>query len=143
MVATSGERGAGCGLRAALLLSGLFSGFLAGRVGLPLFADVSICAVIESWVCFETSPASRLVSSADKARAESMGGVGGLFVAGTFVAELLIAVLLAAELFVAGFAANVVTSSLTPLILPLVKASAKFMRFKSADELTQVSAFME
>ena len=34
-------------------------------------------------------------------------------------------------------------STFTPLILPPVSASAKFMRPSSADELTQVSAFME
>src|SRR5579863_5411438 len=75
------------------------------------------CATIESCVCFETSEASSLASIVVSAAAGSGGGGGP--------------------------PASCTASTVTPRTFPPVSASAKFIRVSSADELTQVSAFME
>ena len=77
-------------------------------------------AAIESFVCFETSPSSKLFSKADNISAEFRGGEAGAVVP-----------------------ANGAISTFVPLILPFASAKAKFMRVSSEEELTQVSVFME
>ena len=71
----------------------------------------------ESCVCFETSAASSFASMVESARAASAAGRS------------------AVQLRRVDFYAR--------LTLPPVDASAKFIRFSNADELTQVSAFIE
>ena len=77
----------------------------------------AICATMESWVCLLTSAASSFASMVESVAVGSGGGV----------------------LPPASWAASI----FTPRTLPPVSASAKFMRFSRADELTHVSAFME
>src|ERR1051326_93572 len=85
--------------------------------GAPFFGGELSCATIESWVCLETSAANSFASIVERIAFESAGG--------------------------GEFPANCAASTFTPRTLPEVNASAKFMRFSSADEFTQVSAFME
>ena len=87
--------------------------------GVPgaLFCDSLICASIDSCVCFDRSPASKEPAIAVSVCVVSDGG--GLVPLSKAV------------------------STFTPRIFPLVNVKAKFMRLRSADELTQVSAFME
>src|SRR5579863_4311105 len=76
----------------------------------------SNCAAIVSCVCLDTSPANKEFSSSASVCSTSAGGFGP---------------------------STVCKSDCTPRIFPLASDSAKFIRPSSADELTQVSAFIE